>query len=100
MNPLKNRKTKVITMFRFIIFAFIGCVALNLTNQQMQINRKKLELEKIQSDLATQSVSNQKLSEMVTAEQKDDPEYIEKIARDELNLAEPGERVFVTIAGN
>ena len=45
----------------------------------------------------TQQIANQKMKDAL---ENDDPDYIEQAARNELDYAKPGEKVFVDISGD
>ena len=79
---------------------FIGYVIFTFINQQIQINQKKAEYEQKIQEVAVQNVKNEEMSSVVNSTEEESQEYIEKIARENLDFAKEGERVFVNISGN
>ena len=75
-----------------------------LVNQQIQISAKTNQLNEIQRQLEEQDVKNEELERALSDEGSEnggyDDAYIERYAREELDFAKPGERVFVNVAGN
>ena len=74
----------VFALFLHDIFGAHGFLALR---------RTKLEIERVQSDIARLSKENADLSDEVKS-LKTDPHKIESIARDELGLARPGDVIM------
>jgi cell division protein FtsL len=74
----------VFTLFLHDIFGTHGYLALR---------RTKLEIERVQSDIARLNKENLELSDEVKS-LKTDPHKIESIARDELGLAKPNEVII------
>lgn len=63
------------------------------THGYLALRRTKLEIEKVQKDLARLNKENVELAEEVQA-LRTDPNKIEAIARDGLGLARPGEVII------
>src|SRR5690242_20793796 len=63
------------------------------THGFLAMRRKQLEIKKVTSDLDQLNKENLQLEQEVK-ELKTDPRKIEKIARDELGLAKPGEVII------
>ena len=89
MQEVKTKKAKKSFFLRLAVFVFICYVAVMLVNQQMQISEKRKALDDLNQAIKVQELQNDQLRE-----------YIERIARGDLDLANPGERVFINIAGN
>ena len=62
-------------------------------NGLLAMRRAQKEVEKLQQDIQQLNEENTRLAEQVKA-LKTDPRIIERIARDELGLAKPGELIF------
>ena len=93
MQEVKTKKAKKSFFLRLAVFVFICYVAVMLVNQQMQISEKRKALDDLNQAI--------KVPKLVVLNSKDgNQEYIERIARGDLDLANPGERVFINIAGN
>lgn len=89
----------------FLIYAFVV-----LVNQQMQISNKNAELDLIEQNITVQEDKNEELKNVYNVitqlsdnQNIDDYEeslkYIERIAREDYDYANKGERIFVNIAG-
>lgn len=61
--------------------------------QQVQISRKSKEIDNLRQQVEAELEESDKLRSEI--ENLNDPEYIERIAREKLGLVRPNERVFV-----
>ncbi len=59
----------------------------------LAMRRAQKEVEKLRQEIAQLNADNQKLSNEIQA-LKTDPKLIEKIAREEMGLARPGEMIY------
>lgn len=59
----------------------------------LAMRRTQKELEQLRADTARLNQENDQLADRVTS-LKSDPKSIERIAREEMNLARPGEMIF------
>ena len=100
MRVIKGRKRKNSFLLKIVLLIFVGYVVFTFVNQQMQINQKKVEYEQKVQEVAVQNIKNEEMSKVVNSTVKESQEYIEKIARENLDFAKEGERVFVNISGN
>ncbi len=100
MRVIKGRKRKNSFLLKIVLLIFVGYVIFTFVNQQMQINQKKVEYEQKVQEVAVQNIKNEEMSKVVNSTDKESQEYIEKIARENLDFAKEGERVFVNISGN
>ena len=99
MRLLKKKKNKGSYLHRVSLLCLAAYVAITLVNQQLQINQKKDELANLQSQIRVQEVKNEELTHTIEANEKDGSEYAEQVAREELDYAKTGERVFIIISG-
>ena len=100
MRVIKGRKRKNSFLLKIVLLIFVGYVIFTFVNQQMQINQKKVEYEQKVQEVAVQNIKNEEMSKVVNSTDKESQEYIEKIARENLDFAKEGERVFVNRSGN
>ncbi|WP_101696464.1 FtsB family cell division protein [Clostridium minihomine] len=100
MKVLKTKKQKKSFLLRFAIFSFAAYITVALINQQIQISEKKRQLEELKQQIQIQEIKNEDLKHSLASGDTVDEEYIERVAREGLDYAKPGERVFVNIAGN
>ena len=97
MKELKSRKNKKNTLIR-VALAFLCLYAIvMLVHVQIEISDKKSEIAEIKKQIALQQIENQKMKDAL---ENDNPDYIEQAARNELDYAKPGEKVFVDISGD
>lgn len=100
MRVIKTKKQKSSFLLRIAVFAFAVYVTVALVNQQMQISERKQQLADLQQQIQIQEIKNDDLKNSLAAGGAVNDEYIERVAREGLDYAKPGERVFVNIAGN
>ncbi|XOQ44722.1 MAG: Septum formation initiator [Clostridium sp.] len=100
MKVLENRKPKKIFLLRLAVFVFAAYMLVTLINQQLQIQKKRQELQMIQQQIKIQEIKNADLKHALSTEADSESDYIERKAREELDYAKPGERVFVNIGGH
>lgn len=82
-------KVAVVLASVYLVFTFVS--------GQIQANAKQAELDALQAKVELQAEQNQELQRMMDAGDQD--AYIERMAREKLRYAKPGERVFVDITG-
>ncbi|MCR4436477.1 MAG: septum formation initiator family protein [Clostridiales bacterium] len=90
MHKRKKSKLGMIALIGVLAYFFYIMVG-----QQKLIYEKTVELNNIQEKIAEENRQNQELKkqkEMVNSD-----EYIEKIAREKLDMVKHGERVFVDV---
>ena len=100
MRVLKAKKEKKSFLLRFAILVFAVYAAVALVNQQMQISEKKRQLADLKQQIKIQEIKNEDLKHSLSSGSGVSDEYIERVVREGLDYAKPGERVFVNIAGN
>ena len=94
-NATKNKggvdvkRIAVITVAFVVVFYFIYV----LISQQISINQKSKEIETLKQQVITATEESEILKQEI--ENLNDPEYLERIAREQLGLVRPNERVFV-----
>lgn len=81
-------------LFSILLFAFFA------VNDRgfLQMRRQRVQLVKAQANVSDLDKENRRLEEEI-ARLKSDPNAVEKIAREELNLVKPGEVVLVLPQG-
>lgn len=90
----KHRKSLLLRLAVVAFAVYIGATAISL---QVQINGKQAETNRLNSQAAAQEAANGETQRVLG--NKNDAQFIADEARDTLNYAMPGERVFVN-AGN
>ncbi|HIU31891.1 MAG TPA: septum formation initiator family protein [Candidatus Caccousia avistercoris] len=100
MRVIQPKKQKTSLLLKIAVFAFSVYMIAALVNQQVQISEKSRQLEEIQEQLQVQEIRNEEIRRAISDNAVQTDEYIERYAREELDYAKPGERIFVNIAGN
>lgn len=77
---------------RILLAIFLIYVAYSFVSTQIQINEKKEELNKITAMITAQKSKVDELHQLL--ENGIDDSYIEKYARDNADMAKPGEHVY------
>lgn len=93
----KRNIKKLFATIAVIIFAVYALMV--LVDQQMQINQAKNTLESLSNDIQLIETNIEQLENMANADDSENQEYIEKIARNQYGYAKKGERIFINIAG-
>ena len=85
-----NQKKLVKFIFIFFVMLYTGWI---LVAQQLQMEANKTKLAQVDVEIKKQQVLQQQLTEKKAV--VNTPEYMEKVAREKLNLAKPDEIIFV-----
>jgi len=81
-----------------LVFAIYSLVT--LVSLYSQIGDKKGELKEINNKIAIQEIKNEDMNSLYNSSDEEFAEYIEQIAREDLDYIRPGERVFVNVSGD
>lgn len=95
MQEVKTKKVKKSALIRIALVAFTIYVVVMLINVQVEINNRKKDISDVNSQITQQQTDN---DEMRAAAENDDTDYIEQYARDKLDYAKPGEKIFVDVS--
>ena len=80
---------RVILVFALVFFS------ITFVKQQFKINEYDVQINSIEQDIAE---AREKTAELKTVEDKvNDSQYIEDIARNELGLVKPYEKIFIDV---
>lgn len=82
------------------IAAFVVYASFTIINQSIEISDKKAELDSINKQLEIVEIKSEDLKEIKNYKGKELSEYIENIAREDLDYIKNGERIFVNVAGD
>jgi cell division protein DivIC len=88
----KGKLVKTITICLVVILAYFGYIAIG---QQKVINQKQTEYDKLQAKIEDETKLNDDLKKEKESINSD--EYVEKTAREKLNMVKGNERVYVDI---
>lgn len=81
--------------FAFGVLTAMGCLAIAILAlpQVRELQRLETELKQVEArEQETMALKDRKSRELAAL--RNDPEYLELMARDRLDLYEPGERIF------
>ena len=94
----KRKLTRKLTLSKLLALVFMCAAAVILIKQQGEINYHNKKIAQLQSDIKTEEKLKKELEEKSAIYSSD--YYIEKIAREELGLVMPDEKVFIDANGN
>lgn len=83
-----------------VILVFAIYSLITLVSLYSQIGQKKGELKEINNKIAIQEIKNEDMNSLYNSSDEEFAEYIEQIAREDLDYIRPGERVFVNVSGD
>ncbi len=92
LSKLKSEKKHRSHLLMIGLLAVALCVGVELCIMREDINQKRVELEKINQDLNDINVQNEQLRHYSSNENR--MEYIEQIARDQLDYSHSDETVY------
>ncbi len=88
--PKLNKKKFVLAM---VVIFFVIYFVYTMIWQQMMLSKKNRQIEQLQQEIQQATAQTEKLEKELS--NLNDPDYLEKIAREKLGLVLPNERVFV-----
>ncbi len=92
-----KKKHGLVTLCAYSAGALLlGYIVFSIISTNLQINNYQTEYDKITSEIASVKDSNEEIRRYLE-EDADLDEYIEKIARDKLDYANPDERVYYIV---
>lgn len=95
---IKQNKPRKNVILRLCIFAFVLYAAVMLVDMQVQLASRKQEADELAARVDEQFLANKELERRLQAGAGD--EYIERVAREELDYVYPDEKVFIDISGS
>ena len=88
---VRTKKAGFLT--KLVVLALLIYMATSLLNLQVQLRGAQTQHASLSRQVAAQTQENADLADAV--EHNDDPQRMEEIARDKLNLVAPGDKVFI-----
>ena len=90
-----------------LIVALVGFslyIAVTIVDQQIKIDSAKAELSELNNTISIQKIKNEELKKVADAVDSNNldsfSDYIERVAREDLDYVKNGEVVFINIAGD
>lgn len=97
----KRRKlNKVRILLVSLAFLFLVYSAVTIITQSITVSQKKAELESLTEQLKIQEIKNKDIKNVLDYTGEEEKEYMEQIARQDLDYIVQGERVFINISGD
>lgn len=96
-SPAKKKQKGKIAPGRLLAVVLVGLFVLYFIYimiwQQVMLSKKNKEIDALEEKISAATQQTEQLKEQLSS--MEDPEYIERIAREKLGLVRPNERVFV-----
>ena len=101
MFEIKTEKYRGFLPLRVALFLLAGAALVLLLSWQMRISEKRAELETLQMQIVDQNLKNEEIRRTLDALENAEgiQEYAQRRAREDLDYARPGERIFVDVGG-
>lgn len=98
----KTEKVRWLLPLKLMLLVVAGVGTVWLMSWQVQIMDKRSELADLQAKIAAQNTKNEEIRNTVSSLENEDglKNYAEKKAREDLDYAKPGERIFVDVGGS
>lgn len=100
VKPKKKKRSKKYLLLYVAIFGFVIYSAITIINQNIEIKKKKEELALLNEQLSIVEIDNELLEKVKNYDGDELSEYIENIAREDLDYIKNGERVFINVSGD
>lgn len=88
-----------IVLIAIVAVAFVVYSLVSISGLHSQIRERTEELNTIKEEITVQEIKNDSMSKTYNLTDSERSEYMEQLARDELDFVKEGERVFVNVAG-
>ena len=95
MAQKKTRKKKSNTVLLLVLAVLIVVVGVEIVNVYGRLRDVRAQEASLTQQLQEKTQENEALQSDL--DKKDDPEFIKELARDQLGLAEAGERIFYDV---
>ena len=94
-NSKQVKKKYKVDYLRVILVVALAFFSVTFVKQQLEINEYNFQINSIEQDIAE---AKEKTVELKSVEDKvNDSEYIEEVARTELGLVKPYEKIFIDV---
>ena len=93
---MKNKRKYRVDYVRILLIICFVYFSITFVRQQFRINEYNVKISSVNQDIQNAELRMQELNER--KENGDDPEFIEKVAREELGLVKPHERIFIDVS--
>ena len=97
LKKIESSKKSRSFLLKLALVVFVVYILGMLINLQVQIRDQQEKYAQVQEEISQQKAENEAI---LNSLETDDEEYMEKVAREKLGYAKPGDQIFVNIAGN
>jgi cell division protein FtsB len=96
---VKKRRQSIILRFATGVFiVYLVYIGITLFNLQMQISKKQSDVDTSTALVNIQNTQNENTQRLLAMKSND--QLMQSVAKDKLNYATPGEKVFINATGN
>ncbi len=88
-----------IILIALVGLAFVVYALITLSGINSQIRERSAELDEIKDEITVQEIKNDSMSKTYNLTDSERSEFMERLARDDLDYVKEGERVFVNVSG-
>ena len=100
IQPKKKKRGKKFLLLYIAGFAFLVYASYTIISQSVELNTKREELAGINHRIEIKEIEIEYQNRVKNYSDDDLSDYIENIAREDLDYVKNGERVFVNISGD
>ncbi len=98
--PEKKKTNKIGLTIKLALVVFAVYAVVTLLNQHIEILEKQQTLSDLETDIMVQEIKIEEIQNVKNYSDEENAEYMEQIARTELDYVKNGERVFVNVTGS
>ena len=98
--PEKKKINKVGLTIKLALVVFAVYAVITLLNQHIEILEKQQILSDLENQIMVQEIKIEEIQKVKDYSDEENKEYMEQIARIELDYVKNGERVFVNVTGS
>lgn len=98
--PEKKKISKVGIAVKLALVAFAVYAVVTLLNQHIELLEKKQILSDLENQIMVQEIKIEEIQDVMNYSDEENKEYMEQIARIDLDFVKNGERVFVNVSGS
>lgn len=98
--PEKKKINKIGLTIKLALVVFAVYAVVTLLNQHIEILEKQQTLSDLETDIMVQEIKIEEIQNVRNYSDEENAEYMEQIARTELDYVKNGERVFVNVTGS
>lgn len=90
-----SKKRFKVDWIKVLLIGFVIYFVILFTNQQLQINEYNVKIDDVENKIEDAKMKTDEIKS--TQEKTNDSDYIESVAREELGLVKPYEKIFIDV---